>query len=112
MKQAFFVTSPNPGQPLDKNSSCQIRAAPPGLAPERLQTLLPLARFAPPAGDEAHPFSPVRLGLVRTAETGRCVLHSQIARPAPPGSAPSFELPLTGETTPAEPPRLGLTHVL
>lgn len=113
MKQALFVTAPPPGQTLDGTGVCQIRAASPGLAADRLQAVLPLAKFAPPAGDEAAPFRPTRLALLRTPEAGRCVFHSVIARPAPPGSFSGFDLGTEiAAAEPAIPPRLGLTHVL
>lgn len=111
MKQALFVTRPEPGRLLDGAGLCEIRAFTPGTASEKLQALRPLASFAPPLGSEAEPFLPVRLALLRTPEAGRCVLHSQIAKPAPPGSFSGFDLPPPGSSE-APPSRLGLTHAL
>ncbi len=113
MKQALFVTNPPPGQTLDGAGVCQIRAMSPGLAADRLQALLPLAKFAPPLGDPDNAFKPARLALLRTPETGRCVFHSAICKAAPPGSFSGFDVQTEDSAKgPTAPPRLGLTHVL
>ena len=113
MKQALFITTIEADKPQGGVGLCQLRAATPGLANERMAALQAVARFAPPAGSDAEPLRPTRLALIRTPETGRCVLHSVLARPAPPGSFPGIDLPpVTDASVPTLPPRLGLTHAL
>jgi hypothetical protein len=79
MKQVYYTTSLAPSSsPGAAAAAWQVRAASSGVWPERQQSLLPLARYAPPPAEEGQPIPPppVRLALLQTPETGRFLIHS------------------------------------
>jgi hypothetical protein len=78
MRQLYF-TSCLPGRSLYGASGFQVRAASPGLTPDRIRTAVRYAGFSLPQGADDAELLPRRLALLTTRDCGRLLCHSASA---------------------------------